>query len=172
MTEAGNGLENLTPKFDTQLEVYMQCLQLLDEANADLAAIIPTVTSATNIDGDIFYGNDLKKWQKAVNTYKLRVLISLSKRAEDTPELNIKQRFQAVIDNPNQYPIFTSNLDNLQFKFNSSYNQYPTFYITLYADQLNISKTFLDITTALKDPRTFIAATPAPEQIKAGKAHI
>lgn len=169
MTESGRGLENLTPVFDTQQQVYAQCLQLLEEANDDLAAIIPTLTSATNIDGDIFYGNDLKKWQKAVNTYKLRVLISLSKRADDTPELGIKQKFKEVIDNPTKYPVFTGNADNLQFKFNSQYNQYPTFYITLYADQLNISNTYLSLTTSVNDPRTFVAATPAPALIKAGK---
>jgi hypothetical protein len=33
-----------------------------------------------------------------------------------------------------------------------------------------MSKTFLDITTANEDPRTFIAATPAPAQIAAGKS--
>jgi hypothetical protein len=169
LSEAGKGLEILTPKFDTQQEVYKQCIQLLDEANADIAALIPTITTATNIDGDIFYANDLKKWQKAINTYKLRVLISLSKRADDTPDLNIKQKFKEVIDNPTQYPIFAGNSDNLQFKFNAQYNQYPTFYITLYADQLNIGKAFLDITTPVKDPRTFIAATPAPAELKAGK---
>lgn len=169
MYEAGKGLETLKPQFDTQQDVYAQCLTLLDEANAEIAALIPTITTATNIDGDIFYGNDLKKWQKAINTYKLRVLISLSKRADDAPELSIKERFREVIENPSVYPIFSNNADNLQFKFNAQYNQYPTFYITLYADQLNIGKTFLDLTTAVSDPRTFIAATPAPAEIKAGK---
>jgi Starch-binding associating with outer membrane len=169
MTEAGQGLTNLTPKFDAQKDVYAKCLQLLEEANTDLAAFIPKVTTANNIDGDVFFGNDLKLWQRAVNSYKLRVLMSLSKRADDTPDLGIKQKFADVVNNPTKYPILRSNADNLSFKFNGQYNQYPTFYITLYADQLNISNTYLDLTTATKDPRTFIAATPAPGQLKAGK---
>jgi len=170
MSEAGKGLDNLTPKFDTQKDVYIQCLKLLEDANTDLAAIIPTVTTATNIDGDIFYGNDLKQWQKVVNTYKLRVLISLSKRADDTADLGIKQKFADVISNPTKYPIFKSNADNLQFKFNQLYNPYPPYpYTGLYADQVNVGDTYLKLTTPVKDPRTFIVASPAPAQLKAGK---
>ncbi|MFM9839797.1 MAG: SusD/RagB family nutrient-binding outer membrane lipoprotein [Cyclobacteriaceae bacterium] len=169
MTEAGLGLENLTPKFDSQKDVYAKCLQLLEEANAELTELIPKVTSSTNIDGDIYFANDLKKWQQVINTYKLRVLISLSKRADDTPDLGIKQKFADVINNPTKYPIFKSNSDNMSFKYNSAFNQYPTFYITLYADQLNISNTLLNLLTPVKDPRTFITSTPAPAQIKAGK---
>jgi Starch-binding associating with outer membrane len=169
MSEAGQGLNNLTPKFDTQKDVYAKCLQLLEEANTDLTAFIPKVTTANNIEGDIYFNNDLKLWQRAVNSYKLRVLMSLSKRADDNADLGIKQKFADVVSNPTKYPILRNNADNLSFKFNGQYNQYPTFYITLYADQLNVSNTYLDLTTATKDPRTFVAATPAPGQIKAGK---
>jgi hypothetical protein len=169
MSEAGQGLANLTPKFDAQKDVYAACLKLLDEANADLTALLPTLTSATNIEGDIFYNNDLRLWQRAINSYTLRVLVSLSKRADDTPELGIKQKFAEIVGNPTKYPLMRTNADNLQFRFNAQYNQYPTFYIALYADQLNVSKTYLELTTAAQDPRTFIAATPAPAELRAGK---
>ena len=167
--EAGLGLENLTPQFTDQKDVYAKALQLLEEANAELTSLIPTLTSATSISGDIYFNNDLKKWQKAINTYKLRVLVSLSKRADDTPELNIKQRFSDVINNPTQYPIMTGNGDNLQFIYNAAYNPYPITPTDFYNRNTNISSTFIDLLKPEEDPRIFVLTTPAPAQIKAGK---
>lgn len=167
--ESGLGLENLTPQYSTQKEVYAKALQLLEDANTDLNALIPTINTATNISGDIYFNNDLKKWQKAINTYKLRVLISLSKRADDTADLGIKQKFADVISNPTKYPIMTSNVDNLQFAYNASYNPYPITPNDFYNRNTNISSTFLQLLTTNEDPRTFALTTPAPALIKAGK---
>lgn len=167
--EAGLGLENLTPQYSSQKEVYAKALQLLEDANTDLNALIPTINTATNISGDIYFNNDLKKWQKVINTYKLRVLISLSKRADDSADLGIKQKFADVIANPTKYPIMTSNADNLQFTYNASYNPYPITPNDFYNRNTNISSTFLQLLTANEDPRTFVLTTPAPGLIKAGK---
>ena len=66
VSQAGLGLDNLTPKYDTQKDSYKQALQLLDEANADLTTVITAnSTGAFNIDGDILAGNSLTKWQKS-----------------------------------------------------------------------------------------------------------
>jgi hypothetical protein len=167
--EAGLGLDNLTPQYSSQKEVYAKALQLLEDANTDLNALIPTINTATNISGDIYFNNDLKKWQKVINTYKLRVLISLSKRADDTADLGIKQKFADVIANPTKYPIMTSNADNLQFTYNASYNPYPITPNDFYNRNTNISSTFLQLLTPNEDPRTFVLTTPAPALIKAGK---
>jgi hypothetical protein len=164
MMEAGQGLEALMPKFDTQEEIYAAALILLEEANQELAAINADATSIP-IDGDIFYNNDLRKWRKAVNAYKLRVLISLSKRAEDTPSLSIKQRFQQVLSDSEQYPIFEDIDDNLNFFFVPVFNRYPSQFILLYPNETTISETVLELMTKNKDPRTFIVATPAPYAI-------
>jgi Starch-binding associating with outer membrane len=167
--EAGQGIENVTPKYTAQKDVYAKALQLLEDANTDLNALIPTINSATNISGDIYYANDLKKWQKAINSYKLRVLISLSKRADDTADLGIKQKFADVISNPTKYPIFTANTDNLAFTYNAAYNPYPVTQTDFYNRNTNISSTLLSLMTKNEDPRTFVLTTPAPGLIKAGK---
>lgn len=164
MMEAGQGLENLTPRFDSQEEVYAAALALLEEANQDLAAITADATSAP-IDGDIFYNGDMRKWRKAVNSYKLRILISLSKRADDTPSLSIKQRFKEVLDNPTLNPIFENINDNLNFIFIPVFNRYPTQFMMLYPNETTVSETILELMTKNEDPRTFIAATPAPVAI-------
>ena len=167
---AGAGLAELKPAFDAQKAVYAQSLALLDSANTMLGSLIGTSGNAATIDGDIYYGNNLGKWQKMVNTFRLRVLISLSKRADDTPDLNIKQQFAAILGNPTKYPVMTSNADNLVFTFNAGYNSYPHFPNDGNNNYQNVGSTYLQLTTATQDPRTFIAATPAPAQLKAGKA--
>jgi hypothetical protein len=167
MDEAGS-TTNLTPTYNTQHDVYQNCLALLDTANTDLGAIVAAQGSNT-VSGDI-YGLTVAQWQKVVNTYKLRVLVSLSRRAVDNADLNIPAQFANIINNPTQYPIMTSIADNLQFTYNAVTNKYPLApSYTQYDFYSAMSKTYLDITTADEDPRTFIAATPAPAQIAAGK---
>lgn len=172
LSQALQGGSNPTPVYDTQKDVYIKILSLLDEANTDLANIIATGNSGcvgaycNTLSGDIYLDNDLSKWQKAVNTFTLRVLVSLSKKESDA-DLNIKAKFAAIINNPSKYPVMTGLSDNVQYTFNASYNPYPKNPTSLGRDgtRENVASTFLDLTTAVNDPRTFIAATPAPRQI-------
>jgi hypothetical protein len=160
------------PKYDLQHDVYKNCLALLDTANTLMGAITTSGTATKVVDatGDIF-GLTYLQWQKVINTYKLRVLISLSKRASDNADLNIPQQFAAIIANPTQYPIMTANADNLAQHYLSSpsANNYPLFpNYTPYIGYESMCNTFLNITTSTQDPRTFIAASPAVSQINAG----
>lgn len=173
VSEAGLGLVNLTPKYDSQKAVYQQSLQLLDDANTDLGTILSGATAGnaatTSIEGDILLGNSLAKWQKVINTYKMRVLVSLSKRADDTPDLNIKQKFADVLANPAKYPLMASNADNMVFTFNAAYDNYPHTPKDGNNNYQNVGSTYLALTTATQDPRTFVAATPAPAELAKGK---
>lgn len=170
-SQAGNP-SILTPKYDTQHDVYKSCLALLDNANSLLGNLIsanPSLAGQTLDTGDIF-GMTYLQWQKLINTYRLRVLISLSKRAADNTDLQITQQFATIINNPGQYPIMTSNSDNMVYKFNTI-NRYPIYSLGYnpYNNFANIGNTYLNATTANLDPRTFMAATPAPAQIAGGK---
>ncbi|WP_332369372.1 SusD/RagB family nutrient-binding outer membrane lipoprotein [Spirosoma telluris] len=167
MTDALQGLDNSTPKYNTQKEVYIQILKWLDEANADLTTLI--AKSDNNLQGDIYHGNSLAKWQKTVNTFKLRVLISLSKKEADT-DLNVKARFADVVNNPSKYPVMTSTDDNLQYVYNSTFNKYARNPDNFgqNATRENMTATYLGTLTSLKDPRTFMVAEPAVAQVKAG----
>jgi len=167
MTEALQGLNNQTPKYNTQKEVYLQILKWLDDANADLTTLI--AKNDNILAGDIYYSNNLSKWQKAVNTYKLRVLISLSKKESDA-DLNLKARFAEVINNPAKFPIMASADDNLQYVYNSQFNKYnrnPDNF-GQNATRENMAATYLGLLTSLKDPRTFVVAEPATAKIAAG----
>ncbi|MBD8389357.1 SusD/RagB family nutrient-binding outer membrane lipoprotein [Dysgonomonas sp. BGC7] len=174
--EAGNP-DNLTPKFDTQKDVYKEVLVLLDDANKIMDNLITkqstnsvSANSILDKNGDVFGMSNLQ-WQKVINTFRLRILVSLSKRADDTPDLKIKEQFAEIVNNPTAYPLMQSNSDNMVYRYNSAYNPYPIFSSKSYTYGANIGKSILDITTSDKDPRTFVFATPAPAQYKvAGKS--
>ena len=173
MSQAGN--PNIaTPTYDLQHDVYKNSLALLDTANTLMAALVAVPGNASSLvdpTGDIF-GLTYLQWQEVINTYKLRVLISLSRRALDNSDLQIPAQFANIINNPTQYPILSGNSDNLAYKYLTSpaKNNYPLFpNYTPYVNYEFMSKTYLDITTANSDPRTFIAASPAPNQINGGK---
>jgi hypothetical protein len=164
-----NDINNLTPKYDTQKDVYKQSLALLDSANLQFAALISTANANTKVDAGDIFGLTYLQWQKAINTYKLRVLISLSKRADDAADLNIKSQFAAILGNSTLYPIMTSNSDNIVYKFNSAYNQYPPqrYGYAQYNNCINISKTWINATVPNKDPRVLALLSPGVLSIDA-----
>lgn len=167
MNEALKGTENITPKYNTQKEIYLQVLKWLDESNDDLAKLI--AAGDVSLQGDIFLSNNLRAWQKVVNTFKLRVLISLSKKEADT-DLNIKARFADVINNATKFPIMTSMSDNMAYKYNSTYNKYPVNpdNFGFDATRQQMSSTHIDLLKTTKDPRLFMVAEPAEAQLKKG----
>ncbi|GAA4211365.1 SusD/RagB family nutrient-binding outer membrane lipoprotein [Pedobacter jeongneungensis] len=160
MMEALKGVANLTPKYDTQKDVFKQSLLWLEEANQNLSTLI--AAGNKELKGDIYLKNDLVAWQKVVNTFKLRVLIHLSNRVDDA-DLQVKQQFAAVLDNPTKYPVMDSMADNLQFVYNESFNKYPNNKDNFGNDALryNMAGTYLNTLSALKDPRAYMVAEPA-----------
>ena len=169
VSEALKSLNNVSPKYDSQKDVFKQILVLLEEANNDMSTII--TKGGYLLSGDFYYNNDLTKWRKAVNVFKLRVLIQLSKYESD-PELGIKQKFTETIANSGKYPVFTSMADNMQYVYNNQYNKYPTNPESFGFDaaRYNMTTTFLNTLVNLKDPRTFYVAEPAQALVTAGAA--
>ncbi|MEO6219050.1 MAG: SusD/RagB family nutrient-binding outer membrane lipoprotein [Ginsengibacter sp.] len=173
MTEALSGLNNPSPKYDSQKEIFKQSLLWLDSANTMLSDFL--TKGFLEFSGDFYYkerlnnpvngsnGRDaLVKWQKVVNSYKLRVLIELSKHADDG-DLNVKQQFNTIITNADKYPVFTSNDDNLQYVYNSAYNYYPD-NPTNYgnnAGRLNMAATLETTLGELHDLRAMLFGEPA-----------
>ena len=160
LTQALQGLGNLTPKYDTQKSVMIQCLAWLETSNTNLSALIAAGT--TTVSGDIFFNGDLTKWQKVVNTFKLRLLLELSKQVSDS-DLNLAAQFSAIVGNPVKYPVMTSSDDNLQYIFvgpNNYYPQNPNNFGQNGSRQ-NSSQTYVSLLTSIKDPRVFATNEPA-----------
>ena len=160
MNQALLGSENIAPAYDTQKEIFSQILVWLDQANTDLAARIAAADNT--LEGDIYFDGDLRKWQKTVNAFKLRVLVQLSKK-ENEGDLNIKNEFARLIGNSTQYPLMESLADNLAFRYNTSTDKYPTNPDNFGFDALrnNMSATHVGLLTSLKDPRVFVTVEPA-----------
>lgn len=166
LDEALQGLTLDKPRYNTQKEVYVQVLTWLDEANEDLKVLISN--NDLTLQGDIFYNGDLRKWQKAVNTFKLRVLIGLSKKTSET-DLQIANRFAEVINNPGNFPVMTSNADNMNYVYNGTTQIYPTSPSNKGFDKgrYNMAQTYVKGLTDLNDPRVFVTCNPAAKKIKA-----
>jgi hypothetical protein len=103
MDEAGRGDERIfQPKFNKQEQIYPKLLADLDSANKLFN------TSKTMIYGtEILFANNVGKWKKFCNSLRLRLLLRLSKKTE----LDVFAKIRTIVDNPTQYPIFTSNAE-------------------------------------------------------------
>jgi hypothetical protein len=169
MTEALQGRGNLTPQYDAQKKIFQQAFLWLDSANNDITKLI--AAGDNTLERDFYYGNDLSKWQKLVNTFRLRLLIHLSKRTDDA-DLNVKQQFAAILSNKTKYPVMESISDNLQFVYVHPSNDYPMNPGTFGFDgsRYNTSATYIGLLTQLKDPRVFVTAEPAAALVTAGKS--
>src|SRR5688572_17486205 len=100
VSEALKALENIAPKYDSQKEVFKQVLGWLEEANKDMSVIV--TKGGYLLANDFYYNNNLSKWRKAVNSFKLRVLVQLSKQAGDA-DLKVAQQFAAVMNDAATY---------------------------------------------------------------------
>ena len=112
-SEAFVGVENLTPKYDDQKELYDTCLLLLERG----IAIMKGVTADDQFDGasDFIHGGDPKAWVKTAYALKARLLNEVSK----TGQYDASQVL-AAIDNA-----YTTNEDDAQvtqFAFNNPWN--------------------------------------------------
>lgn len=169
MTNALQGRGNFTPDYDSQKKIFQQSLLWLDSANNELTQLI--TAKDNTLERDFYYGNDLSKWQKLVNTYRIRLLLHLSKRTDDA-DLNVKQQFAAILANKVKYPIMEDATDNLQFVYVHPSNDYPMNPGTFGFDgsRYNTSGTYIGLLTQLRDPRVFVTAEPAAALVTAGKS--
>ncbi|MGH2646349.1 MAG: SusD/RagB family nutrient-binding outer membrane lipoprotein, partial [Ginsengibacter sp.] len=134
--------------------------------NIDLTALIASNDNSLSPSQDLFYGGNLVKWQKLVNSFKLRVLISLSNKASDAT-LNVPAQFANIVNNPAKYPIFTDQADDLELLFNpggtNAYTLYPfnpSSYSSI-AARYNMAATYVSALTTINDPRVFVTCEPA-----------
>lgn len=87
--QAANGY--YTPKYDKQEDVLLGVLDELKEADQLFA------TGARFAGDPTGYSGDPVKWRRATNTLALKVLMSLSKKADIATKINVKQRFADIV---------------------------------------------------------------------------
>ncbi|MCD7936625.1 MAG: SusD/RagB family nutrient-binding outer membrane lipoprotein [Tannerellaceae bacterium] len=167
-SEAGRGEEGiLKPKYDTQKEVMLTVLDYLDEAyNCFTRA--NDISAGQVIEGDPILNGSRDKWKKAVTAFQLKVLINLSKKADD-PDLKLATRFADAVNNKS---LMTSNSDNLQVVFSDKSGMtYPlNIGASNQAKYAMMSSFLFDMLKKYDDYRIFYYAEPALSKIAAGVA--
>jgi len=143
------------PVYDKQADIYLGVLNELKIASDSLSAAEPAM------NGDLIYSGKVDNWKKLINSFTLRVLMSLSKKESNTT-LNIKQRFNDIVSNPAKYPLITANNENGQLPFyNITGSQYSYYNNNGMKTDYYLDSTFVDILQDLKDPRLFVFGQPA-----------
>jgi Starch-binding associating with outer membrane len=174
-TQALLAQANPTPSYTPQEQVFEYILDELDTANSDFATLITNKDVTLSASQDLFYAGNLSSWQKLVNSFKLRVLISLSLQSSDA-NLNVPARFAAVINNPATYPIFASQSDDFEFNYNpggsSTFSTYPfnPSNFGSIAGRYNMAYTYVNALTSLNDARVFVTCEPAQALVTADSA--
>jgi hypothetical protein len=161
-TEAGQAKSGsiYLPKYDAQESIYNGILADLKKANEILAA------STNALGGDIIYNGGtgaILKWRKLANSLRIRYLIRLSKKR------NIATELRAIVGDPANNPIFTSNADNAELKYLAlSPNQWPLYDSRVGSfDEIRVSKTLSDRLSALNDPRLNVFGRPSQSSVAA-----
>ena len=160
LSAAGEGESgNIRPAYDTQADVFKTVLDDLKQADALFAKGEP-------FDGDPTpYAGDPDKWRRAVNAFALRVLISLSAKAEDA-DLNVKDRFAAIVQ---QGPLLEESTGYLGLAYSST-NPHPLSGTNdLFTSRTMVSHLVLQHLKALGDRRMFYFADPALAKINGEK---
>ena len=135
-TEALKGdLGNRLPKIDSQREVYIAMMNDLQTANS----LYDESIGMEDPTKDAIYAGDIAKWRKFTNTLHLRLLMRVSGRNDDFSP-SVAQRIASILDDPETYPVFTSNADNATVKFSGTATYYRNYFnTTTFPDDTSLS---------------------------------
>ncbi len=147
------------PGYDSQEDVFAGILQELKEADALLAG------DGSIIDGDIIYNGNGNQWRRLINSFRLKVLMTLSNHTT-AGAVNIPSEFRAITESS---PLMESPADNGQLIYlDQQGNRYPQFnaqWSGYYMDD-----TFIQRMRERRDPRLFIFAAQTNKGKTEGKA--
>jgi len=144
------------PVYDTQHDVYLGVLKQLKIASDSL------VDDGTSLAGDIIYGGNIGQWKKLINSFTLRVLMSLSLKTGDA-SLDIQQRFNDIVSNAAQYPLMASNDDNGALSYyDITGNQYPYYNNNSMKTDFYLDSSFVTLLQTLNDRGCSCMDSPRP----------
>jgi hypothetical protein len=140
-SEAFRADEGIIPDYDTQQNLYVSIIALLDEAIAELAS---TSTGPTPGADDLIYGGDVSLWTAAANSLKAKYSLHLSKVDGSA----YTKALQAIAD-----VAITSEADNLQQFFSAGANNPRQEFDINRAGNIFMGDFFVALMTANSDPR-------------------
>ena len=137
------------PSYDTQQAIYEGMIADLEEANTLLSL------AGRSVSNDILYEGDILKWKKFGNSLRMRLLVRQSNQVDPSAAL------QAMLADPERYPIFESNDDQAVLRYVSSPNYFPiSGYRSGFFLDRRLSQTFAERLNDLNDPRIKVFARP------------
>lgn len=162
-SEALQGKEGIvTPKYDSQEDIYLGTNGILDNLKQGIAAI-ENYNGTISLQGDILYNGDLSQWVKFANSLRIKYLVRMSAQED------VKNELQEIYDSGNY---LQNNADNATFDFTDS--QPNNFRMaTARVGDFNIyvmSETIDEILINLNDPRvaTFFRPTSSNPSVFQG----
>lgn len=155
MSEALRAEEHISqPKFDKQEQIYADMIAALETAN--------TLYAGEDVmnGSDLLYNNKKELWRKFNNSLLLRYYLRQSKR------IPAAAKIKTILDNPAQYPIFTSNEDAAIVKITGlSPYDYAWGRRQDYVNFTAMAEFFVDNLNTLNDPRRPFIMTEATEMV-------
>ncbi|MFS4473914.1 SusD/RagB family nutrient-binding outer membrane lipoprotein [Chryseobacterium sp. T20] len=144
-SEAFQGVNNFSPKYDSQQNVIAQIQSYLDSAIIDLSKP-GSANLGLPAGDDIFYGGNTDKWKKLAYAIKARYALRLTQREGSTVAA---QKALNYLQNS-----FTSSSDNLVAQFDGGNNQNLWFaFDNQRSGYMSMGKYFIDLLKNSSDPR-------------------
>jgi Starch-binding associating with outer membrane len=158
-SEALQGAANMTPKYDSQKDIYTGMFADLTTASQKIDPA--GIGFAT---GDIMYGGDMTEWRKFANSLRLRLAVHLSNVDPTTAAAQAQAAVAAGV--------FASKADNAQLLYLSvSPNRNPIYEDARTRDDYGLSKTYVDSLNSWKDPRLPVFAQINKDTIVANRTY-
>ncbi|WP_010251537.1 SusD/RagB family nutrient-binding outer membrane lipoprotein [Myroides injenensis] len=146
------------PKYDNQELVFEGILNELELASS-------LIQEKQTLKGDIIYAGNALKWKKLINSFQLKVLMTLSKKSK-VGNIDIASRFKKVYESGD---LIENNLDSGQLVFyDQAGSRYPQFNSSSYGSGMYMSGTFIDLLKELEDPRLFAFAQLTSSALEKG----
>ncbi len=156
-SQAFKGVDGLTPKYDTQEQIYEAIQALLSSAVSDLSA-----SSSTFVPGgdDLIYGGDLAAWTQTANALSARYWLHLGKRFGSTAYTN------ALTSLSNGS--YTDNSTNALFVFGvdpTTANPWYQFFYDARPGDAGMGKVLVDQLLTTNDPRLPLIAAETGDSL-------
>ncbi|GGH50016.1 SusD/RagB family nutrient-binding outer membrane lipoprotein [Dyadobacter endophyticus] len=148
--------ETLTPKYDSQKDVYLGLLNDLKKATELIN------TTGAPIGGDLVYNGNLTKWKKFANSLRLRIALRIADKEPETAKAVVTELAK------DKTALIASNDEIAQLIYLASPNQNPVSRDRETRDDYRVSKSIIDKLQELKDPRLAVFANKTVDATPTG----
>lgn len=140
-----SGLDLPEPVYDQQESIIAEIFSLLDRGVEMLGQPVTDPKRSPDTMTDLIYQGNAGKWEKAAGMIRLRYMLRLAHREGD---------YASLLQAFNTLSLFTSNEDNMLFRFDpTSYAPNPFYQFEQQVRNTRVGKYFADLLRIQNDPR-------------------